>query len=55
MVAVVMVMMVVMMAGMFYHHHLRLRHIRYCEAEEEKRCKQILFHAYRMTRCAEDY
>ena len=45
MIVVVMVMVVMMMMGMIYHHHLRLRPIRYSEAEEEKRSKQILFHA----------
>lgn len=39
-----MVMMVVVMVGMYYHHNLRLRRIRYCEAEEEHCSKQNFFH-----------
>jgi hypothetical protein len=42
-IVLVMVMVVVMM-GMYFHHNLRLRRIGYCEAEEEHRCKQKLFH-----------
>jgi len=37
----VMVMVVVMCV---YYDHLRLRRIRYCEAEDESDCKQKLFH-----------
>ena len=36
--------MVVVMVGMNYHHDLRLRHIRYCEAEEEHCSEDKLFH-----------
>ena len=39
----VVVMMVVVMVN--NHDHLRLRRIRYCEAEEENCSKQKLFHS----------
>jgi hypothetical protein len=39
-----MVMMVVMMV-VYDHHNLRLRRIGHCEAEEENRAKQNLFHS----------
>jgi hypothetical protein len=39
-----MVMVVVMMVWMYYHHDLRLRRIRYCEAEDENSSKQKLLH-----------
>jgi hypothetical protein len=40
----IVVVMVVMVAGMDYHHNLRLRRIRYCEAEDEHESEQNLFH-----------
>jgi hypothetical protein len=43
-VRVLVMMMVVVMVGMYYHHDLRLRRIRYCEAEEKQCSKQKLFH-----------
>ena len=51
-VLIVVMMMVVVMMGMYFHHNLRLRHIRYCEAEEEHRSKQKFFHTLIMTRCS---
>jgi hypothetical protein len=40
----VMVMMMVVMA-VYDHHNLRLRHIGYCEAEDESQCEENSFHA----------
>jgi len=42
-IEMVMMMVVVMMVN--YHHYLRLRRIRYCEAEDEDCSKQKLFHS----------
>ncbi|MGD0831097.1 MAG: hypothetical protein ABR907_09155 [Terracidiphilus sp.] len=53
MIVIVLMMVVVMvMVGMV--GHLRLRRVRYSEAEEEKGSEQKLFHTLRMTRLTAD-
>jgi len=41
---VFLVMVMVMTAMVYYHHNLRLRRIRYCEAEDQHEAEQNLFH-----------
>jgi len=43
------VMMVMTVMGRYFHHDLRLHRIRYCEAEEEERSEDNLFHIDSMT------
>jgi hypothetical protein len=40
----VVVMVVMVVVGMNNHHNLRLRRVRYCEAEEKHESEQNLFH-----------
>ncbi len=54
-IAVIAVMAVMAVMGRYFHHDLRLHRIRECEAEEEKRSENNLFHVDRMTHCLDNY
>jgi hypothetical protein len=41
-------MVMVMAVVVDYHHNLRLRRVRYCEAEDEHESEQNLFHKLSM-------